>query len=57
MCNIYCTHNDASDKDPTLAAETKTKIHSSLEILDKQLATTDYIYMMNYVWPNIPIGC
>jgi len=44
-------------RDATLAAETKKKIHSSLEILDKQLATTDYILYDELCLADIPIGC
>ena len=44
-------------RDATLASETKNKIHSSLEILDKQLAATGYVLYDELCLADIPIGC
>ena len=43
-------------RDASLASETKEKIHSSLEILDKQLSTTGYILYDELCLADIPIG-
>ena len=44
-------------RDATLASETKNKIHSRLQILDKQLAVTGYVLYDELCLADIPIGC
>ena len=60
QCAIFTAHTmmlPEDKRDATLASETKNKIHSSLQILDKQLAVTGYVLYDELCLADIPIGC